>query len=151
MSRPAGRHRAYGRHRAPVQAHPRRRLAVVCGCVLCAAVIPLFAQHTPTSNPPDPTSTPTLAVVAPVVATPPTFTLQPRVDTVDMVSAVTGELAKHHDTPDDDTEADSPKSDKSENQKAGKSEGQDTSSDSTSDTWSHSRKPSGDPTPPACR
>lgn len=121
-----GRHRARGRHRAPVQQNPRRRFAIVCGCALCAAVIPLFAHQATPPTPPDLTSAVTqpLQVVAPVVLTPtpPIVTMQPRVDTIGMVDEVNGELSKHHDKPvdkvkkpsssDDDTSDDTGKQDK---------------------------------------
>jgi hypothetical protein len=150
-----GRHRANGRHRKPVQSHPGRRLAIVCGCALCAAVIPLFAQHAPSPTAgPDLVSAPAAAPLQ-IVPVPPAFTIQPRVDTVDMVAAVSGELAKHHDKGDNkpkDTSSDDTSSSSDTDPSSS-----DDSTPSSGDTGHHPHKGNPDyhqtvpPVPPNCQ
>ena len=150
-----GRHRANGRHRKPVQSHPGRRLAIVCGCALCAAVIPLFAQHAPSPTAgPDLVSAPAAAPLQ-IVPVPPAFTIQPRVDTVDMVAAVSGELAKHHDKGDNKPKDTSSDTSSDDSTSSGSDEATPPSNHSDS---RRSHEDSGDyhqtvppPAPPACQ
>lgn len=163
-----GRHRVGGKHRKPVQPNPHRRsvtLRVICGCAACAAVIPLFAQTLPAgANPPDLTSAqlPHPAVIAPVtlMPVPPQFTIQPRIDTVDMVSEATGELSKRHDSSkgDDSTKSDSSDSKGSSTDYHPSSDSSSSSGNSSSDDSSSGKShhdTSGDSNtstpPPTCR
>jgi hypothetical protein len=153
-----GQHRASGRHRKPAVPNLGRRrvvMRVICGCAFCAVVIPIFAQPTATASPPDLTSArPVLSVVPSLAPPPPAFTIQPQVD---MLSAVTTNPARHHDSSRGDDKSTSSSDTSSNSNTDTSTDSSDDSTPSSSDTGHHPHKANPDyhqtvpPVPPNCQ